>query len=598
MMESVVFRQVLRSTMIVDFKSLQLLLTVTVTVTLAKIYLPHIAHNTLSETLTTESYWPRRRSDLQTSFCWVIASPDAITHHKILKLLSFSGLEETLRVAGAGVAAVAARALRPQCSIILFIDGSTSATTVFSELEGLGASWGFTVFEVTAESNSANQEARLSRVVAQARQLRQMSWCVTVMVVSDDSTFLAASVKWALKGRLLLWSTRFLAITRRPLSDLSHLYTSFSMMNAMLLILDASSWCSVYVHLPYSPMETQVVQVASWSPHHNLTFHTHLQLFPEKFSRLKYGPLLVVAAEEFPPHVVNDNTKIFKGPLVNLLNLLAHSINFTFKFSRPPDGAWGLKRPDGSWSGMIGMVGRQEADLGLGPFGISSIRAEMVDFTRLILVDYIRIMGGRGRSEVDPWGFLLPLQPLVWTFLLATLLMLLGTSFVLSLYFPRRDTSLASQVTTNFGLYIRVLLQQDTRGGGKHWWERLVLGGWLVMVLVLSRTYAGMLTSILAVRYIPQPYQTLRDLVDDSRATMVFEAGTISMQYIQSVQSGIFREVMDSQKVGRLMLVTTAEYLKVADTIAKKGSQALIVEDLTSKVIMTEHFSLTGPSPN
>ncbi|XP_053643873.2 glutamate receptor 4-like [Cherax quadricarinatus] len=510
-----------------------------------------------------------------------------------------NGLEETLRVAGASVASVAARTWQPRCSVILLTDGSTSPTTVFMELQGLGASWGLTVFEVEAGSNSPNlTEAKLSRVIAQARQVRQTSWCVTVMVVSDDSIFLAASAKWALKGRLLLWSTRFLAITRRPLSDLCHLYTSFSMMNAMLLILDASSTyipkCSVYVHLPYSPLETQVVQVASWSPHHSLTLHTHLQLFPEKFSRLEYGPQLVVAAEEFPPHVIKDKINVFSGPLVNFLNLLAHYINFTYTFSRPPDGAWGVKRPDGSWSGMVGMVGRQEADLGLGPFGVSAVRAEMVDFMRSFLVDYLRIMGGRGRPEVDPWGFLLPLEPRVWTFLLVTLFVLLGTSLVLSLYFPRHDTNLASQVTTNFGLYVRALFQQDTRSGSKQWWERLVLGGWLVMVLVLSRSYSGMLTSFLAVRYIPQPFQTLRDLLDDSHTAMVFEADSYFMQYIQSVQSGIYHEVMESQKNGRLMFAMTTEYLQVGKTIAKKGGQALLIEDLTSKVVMTEYFSLTG----
>ncbi|XP_069950742.1 uncharacterized protein [Cherax quadricarinatus] len=192
-------------------------------------------------------------------------------------------MEETLRVAGAGVAAVSSRVSRSSCSVILLTDGTTSPDTVFTELEGLGGSWGMTVFEVVADIHSPNlTEAQLSLMVAQALKVRQTSWCVTVMVVSDDSTFLAASAKWALKGRLLLWSTRFLAITRLPLSDLRHLYTSFSMMNAMLLILDASSRCRMYIHVPYS---SQVLQVAQWLPQRGLTLSSRLPLFPEKFYR-------------------------------------------------------------------------------------------------------------------------------------------------------------------------------------------------------------------------------------------------------------------------------------------------------------------------
>lgn len=63
----------------------------------------------------------------------------------------------------------------------------------------------------------------------------------------------------------------------------------------------------------------------------------------------------------------------------------------------------------------------QEADLGLGPFAMSASRAQVIDYLRPILVDYIKILGGRGLPEVDPWGFLLPLAPVVWAVLLLTL---------------------------------------------------------------------------------------------------------------------------------------------------------------------------------
>nr|XP_045601351.1 probable glutamate receptor [Procambarus clarkii] len=520
----------------------------------------------------------------------------------VSKLVHTQDSEETLRAAGRCLAAVAARVWRPRSSVILLTDGSTSPSTVFTELWKLGASSGMTVFEVAAKGTTSNlTEAQLSQAVAQARKVRQVSWLVMVVVVSDDPTFLAASAEWAIKGHLLLWANRLLAITRRPLSDLRHLHTSFSMMNAMLLILDASSRCSVYVHLPYSPKDAQVLRVATWSTHLGLILDTHFDLYPNKFSRLFYGRHLVVAAEEFPPHVVKDATPravghplTYTGPLALLLQLLAHSINFTYTFLRPPDGAWGNKQADGSWTGMVGMVYRKEADLGLGPFGVSSGRAEVVDFTRSMLVDYLRIMAGQGRPEVDPWGFLLPLEPPVWIWALATLLVLLLVTFLLGSCPFRRGHARTGRATRNFALYVRVLLQQDTRGPGGRWWERLLMGGWLVVVLVLTRSYSGTLTSTLAVKYIPQPYQTLRALLDDQSIVMVWERGSVYMQYVLGVQSGIFHEVMESQKKGRLMLATTPEYDTVADTLVTKGRHALVIEDLTSRVIMTNHFSRTG----
>ena len=60
--------------------------------------------------------------------------------------------------------------------------------------------------------------------------------------------------------------------------------------------------------------------------------------------------------------------------------------------------------------------------MGLGPFAVTTIRATAVDYTRTILVDYGRILGGSGRPEVDPWGFLLPFTPGVWVAFLAAMM--------------------------------------------------------------------------------------------------------------------------------------------------------------------------------
>ncbi|KAG7159606.1 putative olfactory ionotropic receptor IR4-like 3 [Homarus americanus] len=220
---------------------------------------------------------------------------------------------ETLTSAGEAVEAVLETASHPWCSVFLFTDGTTSTSSVLTEdnygtytwthaiafdyirspivcqmLDRLPASWGVAVFEVAVDGRDANMtQAQLSRVVDEARRLRQVSWCVTVVVVSDDPAFLAAFAEWSLKGRLLVWPTRLLVVTRRPLSELLNLNKSLSMMNAMLLVVDDATntkRCSVYMHLPYSHRGAQAVQLASWIPHRGLTLSSHLQLFPNKFS--------------------------------------------------------------------------------------------------------------------------------------------------------------------------------------------------------------------------------------------------------------------------------------------------------------------------
>ncbi|XP_071540830.1 uncharacterized protein [Panulirus ornatus] len=515
------------------------------------------------------------------------------------------GGKETLEVAGGAVEAVLAGERPPHCSVILLTDGTTSATTVFTELKRPRTLLGRVVFEVAVKGKNINKtQAQVSWMVSEARKLQQVSGCVTLVVVSDDPAFLAASAEWSLKVRLLTWSNKLLAVTRRPLQDLPHLYASFSMMNAMLITVNTPAphaRCQIFVHLPYRPPDAQVVRVASWSTIRGLTLATHLPLFPEKFSRFAFAPSFVAVAEEYPSYVETfpswkpGQPLNYGGPVAQLLALLASNSNFTYTFVRSLDGQWGTKKADGSWTGMVGMVLRKEVDLGVGPFSLNGVRAEVVDYMDLVVHDTLEIIGGLGRPEVDPWGFLLPLGPLVWTAILAALLVVPGMVLLLLFCFPRKAPQRDTWKRDNIFLYFRILLQQGYKPEPGEWgWERLVLGSWMMMALVFFRSYDGNLMSMLAVRYIPQPYQSLRDVLDDPSATMIWETGSVYMQFLRTVKTGTFREVMDAMKDGDVVMVTTSEYRQVLETLVVEGRHVLIVEENSGRSLRADLFSDTG----
>lgn len=69
-------------------------------------------------------------------------------------------------------------------------------------------------------------------------QLRKLSWCVNVVVLSEDFTFLTTFAESSLQGRLLEWATRLMVVTRLPLQELHQLlknYWTFSMMNTIVI---------------------------------------------------------------------------------------------------------------------------------------------------------------------------------------------------------------------------------------------------------------------------------------------------------------------------------------------------------------------------
>lgn len=56
---------------------------------------------------------------------------------------------------------------------------------------------------------------------------------------------------------------------------------------------------------------------------------------------------------------------------------------------------------------------------------------------------------------------------------------------------------------------------------------------WMLTTLVVVKSYAGNLMSLLAVRYVPQPFQTLRDVLNDPYASMIWQKNSVSEQYIR-----------------------------------------------------------------
>ncbi|MPC57287.1 hypothetical protein E2C01_051264 [Portunus trituberculatus] len=129
--------------------------------------------------------------------------------------------------------------------------------------------------------------------------------------------------------------------------------------------------------------------------------------------------------------------------------------------------------------------------------------------------------------------------------------------------------------------------------GNVWWWERLILGVWMLMTLVLMRSYESTLMSLLAVRHLPQPYQTLRAVLDDHSVGMVWHKQGAIMQAIMDATSGIFIEVKASEEEGRLTKLPLYAYASIVDQIISHA-KVIIDYDVITTVVRNDHFSETG----
>ena len=84
------------------------------------------------------------------------------------------------------------------------------------------------------------------------------------------------------------------------------------------------------------------------------------------------GTQFRMAAETWVPYITifdkSGGVVSYSGVMPKILDYLQTSLNFTTSLARPEDGAWGAVDDQGNWSGMVGMVKRNEVDFALGEF--------------------------------------------------------------------------------------------------------------------------------------------------------------------------------------------------------------------------------------
>ncbi|GFT61403.1 lig_chan-Glu_bd domain-containing protein [Nephila pilipes] len=72
---------------------------------------------------------------------------------------------------------------------------------------------------------------------------------------------------------------------------------------------------------------------------------------------------------------------IADGIEAEFLQILSAFLHFEYELVFPEDKQWGTKKPDGNWTGMIGLIQRKEADIGMCSIVTTLERQKAVDFS-------------------------------------------------------------------------------------------------------------------------------------------------------------------------------------------------------------------------
>ncbi|XP_045111733.1 uncharacterized protein LOC123504892 [Portunus trituberculatus] len=363
--------------------------------------------------------------------------------------------------------------------------------------------------------------------------VRLLSFCSMVVVVSQDPDFLFTFAEWSLKGRLLVWATKLVVVTRLPLlkvQDLLPVHWTFSMMNTIFLNIKGEAPDEKfygYTYLPYSEKGPTIETVATWTRKRGLLQRRHTLPFPEKFENF-HGATVNVTGFSFMPFWGEEETKTSNGTSViryegsdyRMLTIVAAALNFTIRVL-----------PSKTWAEVTQRVEERVSFIAAVYYIMMTVRAERYDFTHAYEFSYFSFAMAKPSQEPQ------------WQ----------------SLYYP-----LAYQVNyierKACGGLIIVAVIQDMSGMflaqslphrlPRTFSSRVLVGTWLLFSLILGLSYRCNLTASLTIpKYPPRP-ETIPQLVETVDRVTILPYGESHVRYYKNSKSPLFNALADLMDVG------------------------------------------------
>ncbi|CAG2217228.1 GRID1 [Mytilus edulis] len=248
---------------------------------------------------------------------------------------------------------------------------------------------------------------------------------------------------------------------------------------------------------------------------------------------------------DWKPFIVHDiKTNNYTGFSIDLLQELAHELNFTYEITSPPDGQWGTETPNGSWTGL-------DVDIVAAPLTIQTDRERVIDFTYPYFYEPSVILIKKPDPNLTKWRTLI--DPFSTTVLLCIFISLPISSLFL-LFFEKynpyyRKVEDRSKVTglhhfsDSFWYMYGALLTQ----GGAHMADsssgRTLLSFWWIFCIIMMATYSGNLIAFLTVTKEKLPFTDLSGLVAQDKYQWGIQGGAIFEQIFKTSEIPEYKKI-------------------------------------------------------
>ncbi|GFR01075.1 probable glutamate receptor [Trichonephila clavata] len=279
-------------------------------------------------------------------------------------------------------------------------------------------------------------------------------------------------------------------------------------------------------------------------------FHSQLKAPPPKPMEDKRALSFDDITPIFQVKKDNDGSLYgFGGSDFHLLQMLSKHVPFSYELMIRTDYAFGSIDKNGEWTGMIGMLKRNEADLAIGWLSNTYERQTVVDFSFPYLIDANVFVTAAPKILQRDYPFINPFQPLVWIYLLISLVL---SGFALSILSTpiggnkNRKENFFGRWFKGIRRILALLVGQGRYDYYRSTKVRAFMYLWSLSKLVLVFSY---LSDVLASLMIPikesplKNVQELRDAVVSGKYQIGVFAGTSLLNNLMEAKSGIIQDL-------------------------------------------------------
>ena len=272
-----------------------------------------------------------------------------------------------------------------------------------------------------------------------------------------------------------------------------------------------------------------------------------------------------------PPYVVVDMDALEQGRITQIGGIIGdiwhgvieRSLNFSTTLIPSTDRQWGSLGSDGKWTGIIGALVEDRADLGVASFYVTPSRSKVVEFSPGITEGISRFFVKFPGQEVNWFTFLQPFAPTLWLVLLLCLASVAGLLTITYLYGQEIFIQPNSFIPQNSLLVIwGSWMAQGSWIDPKSIPSRIIFLVSFIFGVTIYTAYSAKLISFLSVAKVSLPFTSLEEMLEDGQYSVGLVKGTADYSLFMTAPPGTVRHSLVQKQIKSGDLVDSIEQVR------------------------------------